>query len=282
MGASRQSRWDTYQQVSAAVSGPTAGPGSSAEFGGISWPLEQKPHKMRNIRGGCPALIGLRGGARSHKAKNPGDYIASSGICCQCDTQVFYILSLRRHLEKKHKLDADTAAAECEQLMRDTLRYDAEEVKGDKRCLVDGCIAQFRSEASRVNHIRVVHSMDVAKADMTRPKPMKDTCDELIRCPHCPQDIEQIWTRRARLLRHLKSKAHYLSDVTAKTIVYRSAAEVPAAKDYDDDNDQPLLDNHDNVQHVDMVNLADIVYGDDHVNESPCGRANSLLFLDKY
>ena len=83
-------------------------------------------------------------------------------------------------------MDADTAAAECEQLMRDTLRYDAEEVKGDKRCLVDGCIAQFRSEASRVNHIRVVHSMDVAKADMTRPKPMKDTCDELIKCPQCP------------------------------------------------------------------------------------------------
>ena len=89
-------------------------------------------------------MLGLKGGAKTHKEKNPGDYVQAGLACVLCGNIIFYISSMRRHLVENHDYDKQTAKDNTDKLREEVLDDEGKEVEGDRRCPIGDCRAEFR------------------------------------------------------------------------------------------------------------------------------------------
>ena len=80
---------------------------------------------------------------KTHKQKNPGDVIPSGIACLHCKSVLFYLSSVKRHLEYAHKYDAITAKAHIDKLRLEIYKDQAKEVEGNRVCPIDACPAEF-------------------------------------------------------------------------------------------------------------------------------------------
>ena len=192
---------------------------------------------------------------------------------------MYYLTSMRRHVLEQHKYDMTSSNTERDNIREEVLDNELLEVQGDSSRPITTCIAKFKFESSKINHLRLVHSMEVEDVNrFNETVPMRDTLDEPVRCPKCPTSVTRFWSRRSKLLRHLESKIHGLTKEAANDIVNgRKVSEDPKDNEDldddkdDDDEDDDRVDNDDDP--VDNIPLVD---------ESTCGVPLSLTFLDKF
>ena len=82
---------------------------------------------------------------KSHKKKNPNDWVQRGISCKECNAQIFYISSMKRHLEVNHKYDKVASKEWTDEIRVQEYGEKAKELEGSKMaCPVASCRAEFR------------------------------------------------------------------------------------------------------------------------------------------
>ena len=80
---------------------------------------------------------------RTHKQKNPGDHVPNGIACLHCGRVLFYVSSVKRHLECAHQYDEKKAKEYTDELRLEVYGEEGKEVEGSRMCPIEACRAEF-------------------------------------------------------------------------------------------------------------------------------------------